>query len=265
MARSRIGGGRAIAAAVRAGLVGAAALAPSLVLDAGTAAGAVIAAAAALAVLFEYGARTPALLDFRFAPPVNRLRFAVVCAVLASVTLAVAQREAGGGGLGALAAALTDFPFSPARMAADAFTRPSAPQPDAAVQAAAGVAMIVGGLGAALGAAWIWRGPWPGPPGRFDAMTNLPTFEPAVGPDAARRLSRLGGLVILTALAAPLALLVLARFAVAIMDPELFQAPLALVWSATIWAALPATLLLRGVAILKLARRFAEGGAEDDP
>lgn len=264
---------RAPGAVLRAALTGAAALAPSLILadGAATPGGVVMAAAAALIVLAEYGAKTPALLDFRFAPPVNRLRFALVCAALGAVTATLALDGGGGGAAGqavraaagAISAAL-DFPASPARLAAEAVARPSAPGPEAGAQAAAAVALAVAAPGAVVGALVLWFGRWPGPPERFDPMTNLPVFEPATGPDAPQRLRRLGRLVILTALATPLALLVLARFAVAILDPELFRAPMVLAWSATLWAGLPAAMIVRGAAILKLARVLADDrdGAE---
>ncbi|MEO1689152.1 MAG: hypothetical protein AAFU61_14750, partial [Pseudomonadota bacterium] len=88
-----LAGARVPGAALRAALVFATAAVPILALQgpAGSAAeaGLVAAAAGALFVLFEYGARTPTLIDFRFAAPVNRMRFGMAAGVLASVLLFV--------------------------------------------------------------------------------------------------------------------------------------------------------------------------------
>lgn len=213
------------------------------------------AAAAALFVLLEYGARTPSLIDFRFAAPINRMRFALICAVLGAVTLCVATQGPNGAAtpFAELASAL-DFRFSPARMAAESLARPAARGPDPEALAAAATALTASTLATLAALAAIGSGRWPRDPDRFNPWTNMPTFEPATGAEASVRLRRLGAQVVVTALALPIALLVVGRAATGLIDADAFLSPLTLTWSATIWAATPGLLVVRGVAILRLAK-----------
>ena len=241
---------------------------PALLLTAGPgdgesrAAGLVLAAAAGLYVLVEYGARTPALIDFRFAPPLNRLRFALAALTLIATTACVSFADGAGALTATFAAfeAATDFPFSPVRMAADIFTRASAPAPDPAVEYAAATAFCVAlACTLAFGAA-IWFGPWPRADERMNLLVNLPTFDVGGGDGAVARLRLLGAQVLVTAAGTLFAMLVLGGLAVALLAPGVEISPLALVWSATIWAAAPGVMALRGLAILKLASRLRRDG-----
>jgi len=211
-----------------------------------------VGAAAGLMVLFEYGARTPALVDFRFAPPLNRLRFATFVIALAAATAAAASPAAGR--LGLTVAEAMAGPASPVDLAAWAVTRDSAPGPDPVLRAA-GALTLVAALTCLAGAgAWIWFGAWPGDPERFNRWINLPTFEPSDEGDAAAWLKRQGGLAALTGLALPVALTGLGAAATRLFAADLFAAPLAQIWAAAIWAGVPACVLLRAMALLKLAR-----------
>jgi hypothetical protein len=244
-------------AALRALLVAAVATAPSLLAEpapgaAGPELSFLVGAAAGLIVLFEYAARTPALVDFRFAPPLNRMRFGVFCLALAAATAAVAWPAAEA--LGATLARAMTGALSPVDLAAWAVTRGSAPGPDPALRAAGALALTLAVAGLAASAAWIWFGPWPGDPERFNRWMNLPTFEPAEEADAPARLARHGRLAALTGLALPVALTGLGAAATRLFAADLFAAPLAQIWAAAIWAGLPACVLLRAVALLKLAR-----------
>lgn len=228
----------------------------------GRAAGLLLAAAAALFVMFEYGARTPALVDFRVAPPINRLRFTVVAVTLAAATLCCAtgdEASALGRTFRGFAAAM-DFPYSPVAMAADIFTRASASGPDPAVQYAAATAFCVAFASTLAFAAVIWFGPWPARADRLNLSVNLPTWDGEEGAAGAPRLAFMGAQVLVTAVALLFAMLVLGGIVVGVVAPDLEISPLALAWSATIWAAAPGAMALRGVALLKLAQRLREGG-----
>ncbi len=255
-------------AGLRAVLAAAIAALPALVLTTGPGggdsrtAGLVLAAAAGLYVLVEYGARTPALIDFRFAPPVNRLRFALASLTLLATTACVAAAHEPGPHSATFAAfgAAMDFPFSPVGMAADIFTRASAPAPDPAVEYAAATAFCVAlACLAAFGSA-IWFGGWPRAGERMNLLVNLPTFDVDAGGRGAARLRLLGAQVLITAAGTLFAMLVVGGFAVALLAPGVEISPLALVWSATLWAAAPGAMALRGVAILKLASRLSRDG-----
>ncbi|MFT6886440.1 MAG: hypothetical protein ACJAWZ_002655, partial [Paracoccaceae bacterium] len=78
-------------------------------------------------------------------------------------------------------------------------------------------------------------------------------LETAYGAEVERRLFRLAFGTIMVGLGAPYALLALASQAKGVFVPAPLLNPLVLVWGATIWAALPMYLVLRGVAIAKIA------------
>lgn len=227
----------------------------------GTAASLILAAAAALGVFIEYGARVPSIVDFRFAPPLNRFRFALVSAVLLSVTFSLTSF--GGAWPFAAVSSALDHPYSPARLAAESLTRSAALGPDPRVQRAAAAALAVSGLCTFGFGALILFGRWPARPRSFNFATNFPTLEqptePGGRPSLARRLRWLGWQVLITAVALLFALQVLGGFAGQILEPEALQSPLVIAWSATAWAAAPGVLALRGIAILRIARLARRG------
>jgi hypothetical protein len=219
----------------------------------------IAALSAALLVLFEYASGTPALVDFRDARPVNRLRFAMAAITLIA-TLAYVTAAPGGAldaGGRALGAALGGW-ASPVGMMADALSRPSALGPDAATRGAAAVALASAALLSAGAAAALWFGGWPGAPGAFNRFTNLPTFDAAEAPDAPRRLRRLGLQVIVMGFALPVALLAGVAAAAALLDEEVLTRPLPLAWTVSIWAAASGAQVIRGVALVKLSRVLAD-------
>lgn len=244
-------------AAARALLVAGVITAPSLFVRAPWATGGpelsfLVGAAAGLMVLFEYAARTPALVDFRFAPPLNRLRFGVFALALATATATVSWPGAERLGL-ALADAMAG-PLSPVELAAWALTRDAAHAPDPALRAAGALTLTVSAAALVAAAATIWFGRWPGDPARFNRWMNLPTFEPVDEAEAPNRLAAQGRLGLLIGLALPAALTGLGAAASRLFAADVFDSPLAQVWAATIWAGVPAWVLLWAVALLKLAR-----------
>lgn len=214
--------------------------------------------AAGLFTVLEYGARTPALTEFRFAPPLNRLRFAVAVAVLVPVlAFAVAAEGAAPEALmraGLAWGALTGGPWTPVGLAAEAVTRPAALGPDPMLRGALAVAAAAATAATLLAAAVLWRGPWPGPVDRFATWTNLPSFEPAEAAEAADRIEARAAVAALTAAASPAALTVIAAGVTRTLGHDVTDAPLALVWGASVWAAAPGVLGLRALALFKLAR-----------
>jgi hypothetical protein len=66
-------------------------------------------------------------------------------------------------------------------------------------------------------------------------------------------------LVPITDLALPTALSVLGAILVALFAADAFGGAVATIWAASIWAAAPAVMLLRGLALLKLARLARRG------
>lgn len=220
---------------------------------------AVIGGIAGLCVLFEYAARNPGLVDFRFAPPYNRARFAVFTATLFMMIFFMrAQEGRDDFSSQILAAAIglgerMDFPLSPVGMAAAMLGDPSAPVLNAAIRGAAALSFVTATTGAIFFALLFWVTPWPNDRETFNLWVNLPTLETAYGAEVERRLLRLALWMLLGALAAPYASLALVSAAGGLFDPGALLDPLPLVWGAALWASAPMFLLLRGAAIAKVA------------
>ncbi|MFT4792489.1 MAG: hypothetical protein ACJAVR_004221 [Paracoccaceae bacterium] len=219
----------------------------------------VIGAITGLCVLFEYAARNPGLIDFRFAPPYNRSRFAVFTAILFMMIFFVRAQDGHDGVSGQiLSASLNigarfDFFLSPVAMVGEMLGDPASPLLNAVLRGAAALSFVTALTGTLFFGILFWVTPWPTGRETFNLWINLPTLETAYGAEVERRLFRLAFGTIMVGLGAPYALLALASQARGVFVPAPLLNPLVLVWGATIWAALPMYLVLRGVAIAKIA------------
>jgi hypothetical protein len=139
------------------------------------------------------------------------------------------------------------------------------------VRGAAGLAYLVSLVGLTVFAIMIRLNNWPSPTGRFNVWINLPTFDPTAGADAVKRLNRDGSVniwagLLLPYLSPPIAVYVAQVYGISMLDNALL-----LVWTITLWAFLPASLFLRGIAMRRLAlmisiKRQRHGTAgEEDP
>lgn len=220
---------------------------------------AVIGGIAGVCVLFEYAARNPGLVDFRFAPPYNRARFAVFTATLFLMVFLMRAQEGRDDFSGQiLEASLNlgerlDFPLSPVSMAANMLGDPDAPVLNAVLRGAAALSFVTAMTGALFFCLLFWITPWPADRENFNLWVNLPTLETAYGAEVERRLFRLSIGMILAGIGAPYASLALASRAGGVFDPAALLDPLPMVWAATLWATAPMYLLMRGVAIAKIA------------
>jgi hypothetical protein len=146
-----------------------------------------------------------------------------------------------------------DFPLSPVAMAGAMLGDPASPLMTTVLRGAAALSFVTGLTGTLFFSLLFWVTPWPQGREQFNLWINLPTLETAYGAEVERRLFRLAFGMIVAGLGAPYALLSVASRAGGVFDPSALMDPVALVWGATLWAAAPMFLLLRGVAIAKIA------------
>ena len=254
-------------ATVRAVLVAALVAMPFLVLPvetAGMTQVVVFCALVAAAFTFvEYAATAPSLLEFRAAPPVNRLRFVALLAILAAL-VALQQGEAEGSTLSRLVAALgiraseaIDLPFTPVRLVVLMLPADTAPGLVADLRHAAGVSYLLSLLMVAAFWLCIRITGWPARAGGFNIWINMPTFDPMAGRDLAARLRRDAQVNLVLGFLLPFLVPFLVRFAWAGAGPAVVTDPHILIWTMTAWAFFPATLLLRGLALARIARLVA--------
>lgn len=245
---------------------------PSLILpttpsDAGLLASFLALCAAAL-IVSEYTSAAPSFVEFRDAPPFNRLRFATLLAVVFTLSLVLANaflpttltRLAV-----AIASALgdaMDFPLSPVRLLLTSLPAGSAPDIVMTVRDMAGTAYLLSLLGIAVFLMTIRTMGWPAVGHNFNIWVNLPTFEPAAHGDLLWRLNRAATLNMFAGFLLPFAAPTLVRLSHAIPDPVLSVNPHSLIWLVTGWSVLPAALFMRGLALHFVAQSIATQRAD---
>ncbi len=216
----------------------------------------------AVFVLFEYGAAQPGVIDFRFAPPYNRARVAVFTVVLVLVTFytrALANEDPFSPELIQFAdrlVAMANFNFSPVALAADSLAPEDADLAQR-IRGAAALTLFAAGAGALLFIVILWLFKWPTGRKNFNLWANLPTFNPNSKKPVDRRLANTAWLNILAGLALPFIARAAAARADGLLDASVFQRDLPLIWASALWATGSALLVLRGAALLKVARLVA--------
>ena len=207
----------------------------------------------------EYNATYPSLVEFRDAAPYNRLRFALLASSLAAVMMAYPLAVLPPDIQAILAVradkvgAAMDFPFSPARLIYSLAQDQAAPAQLELLRNSAGLAYLVSLSWLAVFAVMVRIGGWPSSHKPLNLWVNLPMFDPSLGSDVVRRLGRDGRINILLGFILPFALPVLAQFLFKTgLDLGAAQAH-SLIWIVTIWAFFPASLILRGFALLRIA------------
>lgn len=223
----------------------------------------------------EYYGQYPSIIEFRFAPPFNRAKFFALAAILVSVSMIVRGTTDPTGAtewltqLGRGLGEAIDFPYSPVRlvvlmMPADA---------DAAliemVRIASGISYTVSLVMILYFVTLVRFLGWPARSGAFNVWINLPLFDPTGGGDVLHRLRRDAGLNIVLGSLLPFLIPAAVRAASDMIDPISIAQPQTLIWTMTAWAFLPASMLMRGIAMSRIAdmiedkrrRAYAEGDA----
>ncbi|TDK43980.1 hypothetical protein [Antarcticimicrobium luteum] len=254
---------RIAGAALRAVLVAVVVAIPSLLLPGTGSGGAeivtLLALLAALLTFAEYNSNYPSIVEFRGAPPLNRMRFAALTAMLLSLSL-IAKHQVEPtnltallAGVGRLVGGLTDFPYSPVRLAALMLPATAPPELLDAVRIAAGVSYLIAltAVGAFFFAVRVLG--WPVMNGSFNVWINLPLFDPTAGGDVVHRLQRDGHINVMIGLLLPFAIPALVKLGSEMFRPVTLDDPQTLIWAMSAWAFLPASMVMRGVAMLRIA------------
>lgn len=251
-------------AIIRALMVMALAVLPSVVLPGVTADAKQMAALVALFVglmtFVEYNGAAPSLIEFRDAAPFNRFRFGLLFALVVLLSLCLRNAENAGAlsglvaAVAALLAQLWQAEFSPVGLSA-LLLDPAAPEAaKRMVQAVAALAYTVSLCGMLAGVAllhlvqWPWRGP------AFNVWVNLPTFDPTAGHDVITRLRRDAVVNLSLGIFLPFLVPAGVRYLLGGFEAEALTSAQTLIWTVAAWAFLPASLFLRGVAMLRVAR-----------
>ncbi|MEJ6403982.1 hypothetical protein [Yoonia sp. 2307UL14-13] len=241
---------------------------PSLMLAGGTVDGrqvvTLVAIFAALFTIVEYSASSPSLVEFRDAPPFNRVRFCALFATVFSLSIIFRGYENPSGftGLfqdsGAHVGAALDFPLSPVRLMMTMMSEQTSPQTLIALRDTAGLAYTISILSIVWFVLLLRLQQWPRRGGAFNVWVNLPTFDPTAGGDVVRRLQRDAQFNVLLGILLPFLIPVVVKFAAWLGAPIVLNDPQTMIWTVTAWAFLPAGIVMRGIALNRVAKMIRQ-------
>lgn len=212
----------------------------------------------------EYNSTFPSFIEFRDAPPLNRLRFIALITMVTLLTLICKHKydpsnlTALFAGLGTLFAHVLDIPYSPVRLVVLMLPDQSSFATVNAVRVAASVSYIIAlGTVAAFFFAVRVRG-WPTGNGAFNVWINLPLFDPTTGGDVVTRLQRDGRINVVLGFLLPFLIPALVKATSDLINPINLSDPQTLIWTMSAWAFLPASMIMRGMAMLRIAELIEE-------
>lgn len=210
-------------------------------------------------VLIEYNSEYPSLVAFRHAPPYNRLRFGMIfVAVLILAMLFRGKTEPGTmthimTSISVILGNLSDFPYSPVRLAVLMLP---ADMPETAVTAlrmAAGVCYTLSMMMVIIFVVMVHVYGWPARNGAFNVWINLPMFDATSGGDVIARLRGHARINLILGFLLPFMLPALVVVASDIVNVAALAKPQTLIWTMCLWAFLPASLMMRGIAMARIA------------
>jgi hypothetical protein len=219
----------------------------------------IVGALAGAFAFFEYASSHPGLVEFRFAPPFNRVRYFTLLMQLVLLifvcrhTVSPDEITTRVDEFAAMLWSRLDMPFSPVRLVTEMLAEGT---PDAYRQLlskAAALSFTVAFTSLTLFTLVLWFFGWPVRRENFNLWVNLPTFEPASARDVERRLMRDGFANVIIGLALLYLLPVIASRSSGWYDPVALQRFQPLVWTIAFWAFLPAAFVIRGAALMKIS------------
>ncbi len=220
---------------------------------------ALVAIFAAVFTIVEYTAISPSLVEFRDAPPFNRIRFVSLAASVFSLSVILRGHSSPstitqifdifGYGIGQL----LDVPLSPVRLVLLALPDDATPELVGQVRTAAALSYLFSLTSLAMFAGLLRFRGWPMRNGNFNVWINLPTFDPTTGADVIWRLRRDAQINLGLGFLLPFLIPAFFKMGVTVLGPLSLSNPHTLIWAMTAWAFLPASLLMRGVALHRVA------------
>lgn len=262
---------RLAGASVRAALVAAMIVLPVIVLpelSPNSADLAILAAAIAAAfVIFEYGFTTPSLIEFRFAAPYNRFRFAILALLLTGIAFAFSEPVSSTGtslavsGFAKTSAQIWDFTGSPLTFF-EGLTANMGATSQRLVTNAAALALSLTAITLVVSSVVIWNFSWPLHAENFNLWINMPNFDVAVDEETQDTLRQSGLVSLIIGFTLPYLIPEAAFAFVGPLHPINSGNSLLLLWMIVIWCFVPAVSILRAVALYKVANLLAAQSIE---
>lgn len=236
-----------------------------------------VALLAAFLTFVEYNSNLPSIVEFRDAPPFNRLRYIsllLTVFMLSAIIKGQSEPTVLTGALtsiGTIVGNAIDFPYSPVRLVVLMLPENSDAAIVRAVRTTAGLAYLISLIAMTAFLILVRVLNWPARQGAFNVWVNLPLFDPTGGGDVLYRLQRDARVNIAVGFLLPFIIPAVVKGAADLIDPISLSNPQTLIWTISAWAFLPASMIMRGIAMGKVAdmiedkrrRAYATAEAED--
>ncbi|MBB3983877.1 hypothetical protein GGQ68_000188 [Sagittula marina] len=225
---------------------------------------ALLALVAAVLTFSEYVSEFPSLIEFRDAPPFNRMRFGALLASVLVLTL-IARGSIHPTGLtdllnevGYNIGEAMDFPFSPVRLMVLVSPGDASGPARDLIRTMAGLAYLISLVTMLVFVAVVRLLDWPIRNGAFNFWVNLPLFDPTTGGDVLYRLKRDSHFNVALGFLLPFLIpAVLKMTSTWDAAPNLIDHQ-PLIWTMIAWSFLPTSLIMRGVALMRIADLIEE-------
>jgi hypothetical protein len=218
----------------------------------------------------EYRTAYPGLVEFRDAPPYNRTRFLMLFLMLSVLALTVRPGNDASSARALIAAmahlsgVALDFPYSPVRLLTLMLAGETNPVLLGQARAAAGAAYMIAIMSVVAFALVLRLHDWPSRSGSFNVWVNLPTFDPTAGGDVVTRLERDARANLAFGFLLPFVIPAVIKLSGMGLGAISLASPQSLVWTITAWAFLPASLFMRGIAMIRIAEMIRERRRQED-
>lgn len=219
---------------------------------------------AAALTFFEYASIYPGLVEFRDAPPFNRIRYASLLVTVGMLSVVVLARSDPStfarfvDVLGAAMARSIDLPYSPVRLLVLMLPPEASIEQVELVRTAGGIAYMTSLVTLGYFVVVIRALGWPKANGTFNVWVNLPTFDPTAGGDVVERLRRDAWFNIALGFLLPFLIPAVLKAISTGFSPVTLESPHTMIWTVTAWAFLPASLFMRGIAMGRVANMIEE-------
>jgi hypothetical protein len=219
---------------------------------------------AGLLTFAEYNSKSPSIVEFRDAAPFNRLRFVALFTtvfMLSLITKGKTDPTAVTNALtsiGLIVGNAIDFTYSPVRLVVLMLLNTSENDIVSAVLTSAGLSYLISLIAMTAFLILVRVLNWPSRKGAFNVWINLPLFDPTAGGDVLVRLRRDARFNIAFGFLLPFFIPAVVKMAADLIHPIRLENPQTLIWTMSAWAFLPASMIMRGIAMGKIADMIEE-------
>lgn len=215
-------------------------------------------------VFIEYFSEYPSIVEFRFAPPFNRIRFLAIFLTVFTLSLIARGQVAPNAltsflsELGIVVGNVIDIPYSPVHLMVIMLPENASDDLVQSVRVASGLSYFISLAALVVFFFFVRILGWPARNGAFNVWINLPLFDPTAGGDVLPRLQRDARLNIALGFLMPFLIPAVIQMMSDLVNPIYLDDPMTLIWTISAWAFIPASLIMRGMAMGRVAEMIDE-------